>query len=365
MQARDAILIFATALAAVSSTTAEEPGSAVDGIWQSVVLTDLSKNSRSATAGENGAIGSWTAYEIHTESWKNHESTWDLQLGIVPPPVVMRAHFGPRNGVPLAGDFDGDGSDELAIYADGQWFVDFNGNERWDGDDLVLRFGRPGDRPVVGEWNGDGKADIGVFSSGGRGIATSPPTARSYLPHVFSTTVRVCNAQLCLGREFAVRERHVAASARIPVVGDWSGCGRTLLGTFEDGRWTLDRDIDGPAIDGDITFEFGRRGDLPIVGDFNRDGRVDFGIWRQGNWYIDLTGDHQFGAGDLHYQLGEVDDLPVVGDWDGDGGDQIGIVRRTDSSSPRRPDSALSSVGRSSILDYTPAITRAAVSQSF
>ena len=42
------------------------------------------------------------------------------------------------------------------------------GNDAWDGSDVSIPFGAPGDIPVVGNWNGsaDGKFKIGVFRSG-------------------------------------------------------------------------------------------------------------------------------------------------------------------------------------------------------
>jgi hypothetical protein len=346
MNLQAAILIFAASISTASPVSAGEAENTVDGGWHLAVLNDLGKNSQTAAPWEYVTATSLTAKVLRTEVWANHDATWDLQLGAVPPPVVMRVQFGPRDGLPLAGDFNGDGRDELAMYADGKWFVDFNGNECWDRDDLVLHFGRPGDRPIVGDWNGDGKADIGVHTNDVTDKIATSPTAQPYVPQAFQQAVVVCNERICLRREFMVRELPFTANGRIPVVGDWSGCGHALLGTFHDGRWMLDQDGDGRTSDGDVMFQLGRHGDLPIVGDFNRDGRDDVGIWRQGRWYLDISGDRQFGDDDLQFQLGEPGDLPVVGDWDGDGGDQIGIVRQTNPSHRFLPDSVLSSAGR-------------------
>ena len=65
--------------------------------------------------------------------------------------------------VPLAGDFNGDGITDVAVFIDGYWFIDINGNGRWDEEDLWARMGNHEDQPVVGDWDGDGKDDIGVF----------------------------------------------------------------------------------------------------------------------------------------------------------------------------------------------------------
>ena len=61
------------------------------------------------------------------------------------------------------GDFNGDGVEELAIYRDGVWFIDSNGNGTIDEEDQVIQLGGPGDTPIVGDFDGDGRAEPGVF----------------------------------------------------------------------------------------------------------------------------------------------------------------------------------------------------------
>jgi hypothetical protein len=45
--------------------------------------------------------------------------------------------FGMLDGFPLAGDWNGDGIDEVGVFWNGFWFIDVNGNRLWDRDDLV------------------------------------------------------------------------------------------------------------------------------------------------------------------------------------------------------------------------------------
>ena len=66
-------------------------------------------------------------------------------------------------GIPVTGDFNGDGVDEIGVFIDGQWFLDLNGNGVWDDGDLWAKLGDDGDLPVTGDWDGDGKTDIGIF----------------------------------------------------------------------------------------------------------------------------------------------------------------------------------------------------------
>ena len=75
--------------------------------------------------------------------------------------------FGP--GTPLVGDWNGDGRDEIGVFvAGGRFLLDANGNGVWNGktsgDENVL-LGQQGlladQVPVVGDWNLDGRDDVG------------------------------------------------------------------------------------------------------------------------------------------------------------------------------------------------------------
>jgi hypothetical protein len=73
-----------------------------------------------------------------------------------------------KGDVPVTGDWTGRGKSSLALYrpSTGQWFLDRNGNRAWDGcrkDNCVASFGSQGDIPVSGDWNGSGSSKIGVF----------------------------------------------------------------------------------------------------------------------------------------------------------------------------------------------------------
>ncbi len=77
--------------------------------------------------------------------------------------AVQDITLGEIDATALAGDFDGDGSDEAVIFVAGQWYVDLNGNGCWDEGDLWIQLGTELDRPIIGDWDGDGKDDIAIF----------------------------------------------------------------------------------------------------------------------------------------------------------------------------------------------------------
>ena len=49
------------------------------------------------------------------------------------------------------------------MFIDGHWYLDLNGNGRWDEGDLWAQLGSQDDLPVTGDWDADGKTDIGIY----------------------------------------------------------------------------------------------------------------------------------------------------------------------------------------------------------
>ena len=83
------------------------------------------------------------------------------------------------NGLPIVGDFNGDGNDDLAVFVNdtNQFIFDTNrdgtGDFTWDVRDDFNRFGGLSgftDRPIVGDINLDGIDDIGIWVKGRQGI---------------------------------------------------------------------------------------------------------------------------------------------------------------------------------------------------
>jgi hypothetical protein len=69
---------------------------------------------------------------------------------------------------PISGDWNGTGTAKIGTFrpTTGEWFLDLNGNGQWKNckfDKCVKSFGTAGDRPVTGDWNGSGIAQIGLY----------------------------------------------------------------------------------------------------------------------------------------------------------------------------------------------------------
>jgi hypothetical protein len=235
---------------------------------------------------------------------------------------------------------------DIGVFIDGQWFLDLNGNGRWDEGDLWAKLGTQDDLPVTGDWDADGKTDIGIYgpawSRDPWAVSREPglPDADNFpnnAPRKFKNMPPkpedATDGARMLRRTARGKSRadlidhvfHYGEPGDVPLAGDWNGDGVRQIGVFHDGQWYLDLDGDGKFTERDAAFVFGQAGDIPVVGDFNGDGVDDIGVYRNGKWIIDTNGNHKFDATDKVFELGGAGDIPVVGDWNDDGIDDPGV----------------------------------------
>ncbi|MEX2113817.1 MAG: Ig-like domain-containing protein [Pirellulales bacterium] len=125
--------------------------------------------------GENGAAGAFAdgydklaAYGFDNAIGKfrwlidtNHDGVIDPAAG--DHATIQGAGF-QINGLPVAGNFDGDATngDEIGLFDGTKWYFDTNRNWVIDGGDQTYTLGLRG-TPIVGDFNGDGIEDLGTW----------------------------------------------------------------------------------------------------------------------------------------------------------------------------------------------------------
>lgn len=115
--------------------------------------------------------------------------------------------FGDSRGFPVAGDFNGDGMDDVAVFRTGNWQVRYSTGTVLPTFAYGPALNWPTVVPVAGDWNGDGIDGIGIYNAGAWSLkntasAGSPDLTPSFAPGVNP----------------------------YPVVGDWNGDGIDTIG---------------------------------------------------------------------------------------------------------------------------------------
>ncbi|MBX3421319.1 MAG: carboxypeptidase regulatory-like domain-containing protein [Pirellulaceae bacterium] len=285
-------------------------------------------------------VQSWTVRGMRSSQYRFTSLTPNT------PDSESPAAFYLQGATPLMGDFNGDGFDELALFLDGEWFIDINGNGRWDEEDIWLKLGTKGDQPVVGDWDGDGKDDIGIFghkwTGDDRALAVEPgmPDPQNFVrtqrpkniprgPDETPDSPRLMQPRRDgQGRADVIDHVFRFGSARdIAVSGDFNGDGVSTIGTFRDGQWNLDTNGDGKLNERSF---LGQPGDLPLVGDFDGDGIDELAVVRGNRVLVDSNRNGRFDATDRVFELDSTDGTVIVGDFSGDGCDEPALYQSPD-----------------------------------
>jgi len=264
--------------------------------------------------------------------------------------------FGPNGGIPVVGDFSGDGIANIAVFHNGKWYIDLNGNGIWDDEDLLIQMGGPADQPVVGDWDGDGKTDIGIFGPMGahdHHLIAAKPGLPTDLNATISTIPKNVPPDVAVHTSMSnvrAMQHSTGGSVRLDVVdhvfqfgnegdqaftGDFTGDGISTIGVYRDGKWFIDKTGTGKWDENAVLVnnaDFGLGpGGIPVIGDWNGDGIDKIGLFVDGVWFLDTTGDFRF---DTRIEFGQAGDRPVAGDFDGSGIAQLAVYRASTAADP-------------------------------
>jgi uncharacterized delta-60 repeat protein len=188
-------------------------------------------------------------------------------------------------------DYDGDGSDDIAVYRPGTG----GNNSVWINMNVSTPyplFGVQGDLIVPHDYNGDGQTDYALFrpSNGAWYIATE-----KYLIPTFSTTFW-------------------GTTGDVPAAADYDGDGTADIAVYRpsSGTWYIQTNQGA----GYQAVAWGIAEDRPMPGDYDGDGKADIAVYRPstGYWYVLRSSNGLTSA----VQLGASGDLPMSGDFDGD-----------------------------------------------
>jgi hypothetical protein len=118
--------------------------------------------------GDWDGDGTTTVGVVDTSGAVSPHALWYLRNGSGPGAPDIIYAFGLPGWVPVAGDWDGNGSETAGVYdpATGTWYLRLS-NDPTDPAVASFRYGWVDWKPVVGDWDGDGIDSIGVLDLNG------------------------------------------------------------------------------------------------------------------------------------------------------------------------------------------------------
>jgi hypothetical protein len=198
-------------------------------------------------------------------------------------------NYGTAGDYPIAGDWNGDGTDTIGIYRNGFFYLRNSNTVGFA--DIVVAFGQPGDQPVAGDWNGDGIDTIGVYRNGLFLLRNS-------------NSVGAADTSFALGNP-----------GDIGIAGDWNGDGMDTTGVFRPSNGIIFLKNANTSGFADIALNYGLSGDMPVIGDWNNDGIDTIGVYRNAQFL--LRNSNTIGFAEIVFALGIPGDMPIAGNWDG------------------------------------------------
>jgi hypothetical protein len=215
---------------------------------------------------------------------------------------VWHKFFSLKGEIPLVGDFNGDGKDDIVTfvqkeqkYADGTpigpapvWVSLSDGTKFGTSGIWHKFFSLKGEIPLVGDFNGDGKADIVTFVQKEQKYANGQP--------IGPAPVWVSLSDGSKFGQSRIWHTFFSLKGEIPLVGDFNGDGKDDIATFVG---KLQKAADGTVLgqapvwvslsDGTKFGPsriwhpfFSLKGEFPMVADINMDGKADIVTFLQG-----------------------------------------------------------------------------------
>ncbi len=287
-------------------------GQLVDGLFAgNFAKTGAAKASGFDKLGAYGSFGGTYSFQLDTDD----DGVGDLTSLM---PFIYQV-----NGMPVAGNFSATHpGDEIGLFDGANWYLDLNGNNAIDiGERIPANYNG---LPLVGDFNGDGKDDLAVYSSSNNLFAfdTDRNGVADYFWYVADDAGR-------FGGLSGFTDRPIVGDLnldKIDDIGIWvtDRQGPSSNGAAEIFFWVSDQIATNPAnvfdafspdpLGNDLFFQFGSSQGMPIFGNFDPPATVATAVnnplYRTNN-PVDVNGDGFVTALDALLTINVVNTFPI------------------------------------------------------
>ncbi len=283
-----AVFAGASAVSANADVTVFRPG---NNIWYTTSMDDA--GGYSATKwGVEGDLPVPADYDgdgiMDIAVWRPSSGMWYINLSsdgsvkYISWGMTTQHPTGGLPDVPVTGDYDGDGSADVAVWRPdtGVWYMLFSSEAFSPLKPGVFTWGQLGDIPVQADYDGDGRDDHAVFRS------------MENRWHIFLSESRAWSVKM-----FGL------AGHDLLVPADYSGDGKADIAIYRSGTWWIEDSTTGQI----EALEFGFADGVPVPADYDNDGTVDLGVFREGQWYINKSSDGSLAS----FRFGIAGDVPL------------------------------------------------------
>ncbi len=243
-----------------------------------------------------------------------------IDVGYDPGPTPSPTPIPAVTGHIDSGDYDGDGTSDIAVFRPGNGLWAVRGLTR-------CYFGDSGSLPVSGDYNGDGTSDIAMFkpSTAGwsirgltrffHGVQGDYPVPGDYNGWDRAAEAAIFRPSSGLWAVRGLTRIYYGQSGDMPVPGyfsaSWKGVKYPAVFRSATGQWLV-KDL--------ASIYFGTAGDAPAIGDYSGDWVDDIAIFRSGTglWAV---------RGLTRRYFGQAGDDAVPADYLGSGTAQVGVFR--------------------------------------
>lgn len=238
---------------------------------------------------------SWTIYHWSSRAADQSQPAtysaggqWKLRQ---PDGSARAVQFGGPDDLPLIGDVDGDGSDDLGVYnpANGLWQFDTNLDGKADAE-LSLQDGQTGGQALLGDWDGDGRSSPALFID------------ETATWHFYAEDGRL------------LQSLQAGNPGDIPLAGDWNGDGRDTIGVYRPASGEVDLENELGGLSG-VDF-YAPVQQQPVVGHWaglplETLAFFDNGLWQPYYW----NRDGEPGMAPASFEFGAGGETPLAGRW--------------------------------------------------